>query len=265
MTQNSRFERARCAARTTTRLWVENSVVPAGWQLASSHVLTGVPENDWPLRLEPGVCLDFVPVGDGISAFGPTVSTTRFAGKLGDAATRWLGRPAREWFAARGLDAGGLRRWIRRRTSRRAPFFRVCQPADLEPAFRGVAFCRRTGHPARILRGSGARLPRLSAAANRQQVNLRRLYEQRAAVAPGLPAADAEEFPLERLLPAGSRSHRPRLRRHARRAFPTCLSTRRTIRMQRLHDQMFRSAVLRHAAIRAGKNSRPALSRGCAT
>jgi len=48
-------------------LWVENSVGPSGWQLASQHVLTGVPENDWTLRLTPGVCLDFVPIGPDFS------------------------------------------------------------------------------------------------------------------------------------------------------------------------------------------------------
>ena len=43
-------------------LWVENSSIPASWKLASDHVLTGIPENDWSLQLGPGLCLDFVPV-----------------------------------------------------------------------------------------------------------------------------------------------------------------------------------------------------------
>jgi hypothetical protein len=84
-------------------LWVENSVVPATWQIAHEHVLTGVPENDWKLQLEPGVCLDFVPVGEldfAIRAYGFRDS---FSGKLGDPNTKWFGRPASEWFAARGL------------------------------------------------------------------------------------------------------------------------------------------------------------------
>ena len=64
VTQNSRFDVALRREGNHT-LWVENSVVPSGWQLASQHVLTGVPENDWTLRLTPGVCLDFVPIGAG--------------------------------------------------------------------------------------------------------------------------------------------------------------------------------------------------------
>lgn len=85
-------------------LWVENSVVPVTWQIACEHVLTGVPENDWKLQLEPGVCLDFVPVGEtdfAIRAYGFRDS---FSGKLGDVNTKWLGRPASEWFVARGLN-----------------------------------------------------------------------------------------------------------------------------------------------------------------
>jgi len=45
-------------------LWIENSHIPATWQLSCNHVLTGVPENNWTLKLEPGACLDFVPVGN---------------------------------------------------------------------------------------------------------------------------------------------------------------------------------------------------------
>jgi galactokinase/mevalonate kinase-like predicted kinase len=45
-------------------LWIENSSIPASWQLSSNHILTGVPENDWHLKLDPGVSLDFVPVGN---------------------------------------------------------------------------------------------------------------------------------------------------------------------------------------------------------
>ena len=45
-------------------LWVENSCLPATWRLTREHVITGVPRNNWPLDLPPGICLDIVPVGD---------------------------------------------------------------------------------------------------------------------------------------------------------------------------------------------------------
>lgn len=45
-------------------MWVENSYIGPRWQLTHDHVITGVPENDWEIRLEPGECIDVVPVGD---------------------------------------------------------------------------------------------------------------------------------------------------------------------------------------------------------
>ena len=47
-----------------TNVWVENSYIGPRWQLTHDHVITGVPENDWEIRLEPGECIDVVPVGD---------------------------------------------------------------------------------------------------------------------------------------------------------------------------------------------------------
>lgn len=87
-------------------LWVENSVVPATWQLAHEHVLTGVPENSWDLRLEPGVCLDFVPIGADEYCVRPYGFSDSFSGRLGDATTKWFGRSVTDWFAARGLVVG---------------------------------------------------------------------------------------------------------------------------------------------------------------
>lgn len=84
-------------------LWVENSVVPESWQLAHDHVITGVPENQWAVRLEPGVCLDFVPVGERdfcVRAYG---MDDPFRGKLSDPGTLWLGRPFHDWLQKRDL------------------------------------------------------------------------------------------------------------------------------------------------------------------
>ena len=47
-----------------TNVWVENSFIGPRWHLTHDHVITGVPENDWEIRLEPGDCIDVVPVGD---------------------------------------------------------------------------------------------------------------------------------------------------------------------------------------------------------
>jgi galactokinase/mevalonate kinase-like predicted kinase len=94
-TQNSTIEIELTGANH--RLWIENSHLPAGWQLAHDHVLTNVPRNQWKLLLEPGVCLDFVPLEDGqfcVRAYG---IDDPFRGAT------WFGRPLAEWFTARGL------------------------------------------------------------------------------------------------------------------------------------------------------------------
>src|SRR5207249_4158662 len=85
-------------------LWIENSVVPDSWQFSCNHVITGAPDNDWSLRLEPGTCLDFAPIGEDLFCLRTYGFEDTFHGKLGDAATCWLGRPASEWFNARGLN-----------------------------------------------------------------------------------------------------------------------------------------------------------------
>ena len=47
-----------------TNIWIENSHVPKSWHLTRDHVITGVPRNDWDITLEPGECIDVVPVGE---------------------------------------------------------------------------------------------------------------------------------------------------------------------------------------------------------
>ena len=47
-----------------TNIWIENSYVGPKWHLTHDHVITGVPRNDWDIHLEPGDCIDVVPVGD---------------------------------------------------------------------------------------------------------------------------------------------------------------------------------------------------------
>jgi galactokinase/mevalonate kinase-like predicted kinase len=47
-----------------TNIWIENSYVGKHWQLSHDHIITGVPENDWQISLEPGECIDVVPVGE---------------------------------------------------------------------------------------------------------------------------------------------------------------------------------------------------------
>ena len=45
-------------------IWIENSYVGKGWTLTHDNVVTGVPKNDWNITLQPGECIDVVPVGE---------------------------------------------------------------------------------------------------------------------------------------------------------------------------------------------------------
>ena len=47
-----------------TNVWIENSYIGKHWHLTHDHVITSVPENDWDISLDPGECIDVVPVGD---------------------------------------------------------------------------------------------------------------------------------------------------------------------------------------------------------
>ena len=44
-------------------IWIENSHIAKGWTLTCDHIITGVPRNDWQVKLAPGECLDIVPIG----------------------------------------------------------------------------------------------------------------------------------------------------------------------------------------------------------
>lgn len=85
-------------------VWIENAHVGKGWQIESDHVITGVPENDWRIRLPKGICVDMVPVGDRGYAARPYGMDDPFKGAAGSNDTCWMGRPLTEWLEARGVD-----------------------------------------------------------------------------------------------------------------------------------------------------------------
>ena len=85
-------------------LWVEGSHISQAWSLGKRHMLTGVPENDWQITLDDGVCLDFVPVSKDQMAIRPYGYLDRFRGEISDPSTLWLEQPAVDWFSNRGID-----------------------------------------------------------------------------------------------------------------------------------------------------------------
>lgn len=45
----------------TKNLWIENSNVGKGWTVTHDNIITGMPENDFNIRLSPGQCIDIIP------------------------------------------------------------------------------------------------------------------------------------------------------------------------------------------------------------
>ena len=174
--QNSRFDVSLRLERDQA-LWIENSVIPASWHLATGHVLTGVPENTWSLRLKAGACLDVVPVNDNDWCVRLYGLDDPFRGAVGDVTTRWLGAPAPEWFAARQVswhDAG-----LDPETDmQEASLFPVLRSSQLGQQFLDWLCSGRPGEHAEFARQwCGTR--RLSAKTIGEEVNLERLYRQR--------------------------------------------------------------------------------------
>jgi len=64
-----------------TNIWIENSEVGEGWHLTHDNIVTGVPENHWQVALEPGDCIDVVPIDDAAYAIRRYHIDDRFAGE----------------------------------------------------------------------------------------------------------------------------------------------------------------------------------------
>ena len=242
VTLNSRFNAA-LRREGNERFWVENSVVPGSWQLASDHVLTGIPENNWSLRLEPGVCLDFAPVSENDFCLRVYGFKDAFRGTLRDGTTRWLGRTVAEWFTRRGLNPEecGILPDI---DIQFAPLFPVLSLEQIKPDFIQW-MTERTPLSNFKLSELWRKSRRLSAADLVEQTNLLRLYRQRAALRAGCLKPLWEHFrssilfrlDLESTAAAYASTAEP---------LPDLSLEPHDPPMHRVHDQMFRSAVLRH-------------------
>ncbi|HEY5791654.1 MAG TPA: bifunctional fucokinase/fucose-1-phosphate guanylyltransferase, partial [Chthoniobacterales bacterium] len=160
-------------------IWVENCALPPNLALTNRNVLTGIPRADWDFAIEPGVCLDFAPLGETefcVRAYG---FDDPFKGALVEAT--YFGQPFGEWLKRRGLnfEAAAL---DARMDIQQAPIFPVLPEDHLDPVFIRWLFAVDPGdRPDCRTRWQNA--PRLSAYAISERINLRKLYTQRRALA----------------------------------------------------------------------------------
>ena len=96
-----------------TNIWVENSHIGPHWTLTHDNIVTGVPRNDWHISLQPGQCLDIVPIGDDHYAVRPYRIDDRFDGA----------EQQRQQFPVLPLDE--IERWL---VSQKPPLEGICNP-----------------------------------------------------------------------------------------------------------------------------------------
>lgn len=242
--QNSRFEYPLRLDENHT-LWIENSAIPASWTLGSDHVLTGVPDNQWDLKLESGVCLDFAPVDHSAFAIRFYHIDDHFCGNLDDPLTRWMGQPALEWFHARGIQhaEAGIGQEV---DIFEAPLFPLIPAGELEPRFIEW-LVSKTPPPSEVFRRQWLDSRKLSASQIIERIDLDRLYRQR---------GQRRELCLQPML----RNHRwsvfykldleSTARLYAQTAMPLPPSVAAPDvgmePMQRVREKMFRASVMRH-------------------
>ncbi len=161
---------------TNHSLWMENSYIPASWELACEHVLTGIPDNDWNIKLEPGVCLDFVPIGDDKYALRVYGIDDPFRGCPTNSSTIWLDKPATDWFEARGINMADLD--LESCDIQYAPLFPVLTLDQFSSEFIQWMFAENPINDD-TQKELWINAYRMSATDLSQEINLERLYSQR--------------------------------------------------------------------------------------
>ncbi|MBW8330559.1 MAG: bifunctional fucokinase/L-fucose-1-P-guanylyltransferase [Prolixibacteraceae bacterium] len=85
-------------------IWIENSCISSGWELKNNHALTGIPENEWNLKLHSGNCLDLIPVSTQEIVIRNYGFTDPFRGILADKTTKFMDISLSEWLEKHGFS-----------------------------------------------------------------------------------------------------------------------------------------------------------------
>src|SRR5574344_1886019 len=90
-------------------IWIENSCIKEGWKLNSSHIITGVPSNDWTITIPINICVDIVPIGEKSFAARPYGFYDIFKGAASDSTTAYMGIPLKDWLNDRDISINELK------------------------------------------------------------------------------------------------------------------------------------------------------------
>lgn len=126
--QNARVD-IRLEAKNS-EVWIENSHIAREWELQHQHVITGVPENEWVLKVPAGVCIDIVPVYAGAYVVRPYDFEDAFRGKIEEPGTFFMGVPFLSWLKERGMKAEEILTDEKGLDIQGVSLFPVCQSID---------------------------------------------------------------------------------------------------------------------------------------
>lgn len=158
-----------------SELWVENSMIGEGWQLADHHIITGVPNNDWNLRLPAAICIDVVPIGEKNWIARPYGFNDLSKGAIDDDSTLFMGRPFMSWLHERNIESV-LSKFQCTGDIQQTDLFPVCETVEE----LGLVLRWMISEPELV---AGRKIwlehERFSADRISAEANLRRLYRQR--------------------------------------------------------------------------------------
>ncbi|WP_430974049.1 bifunctional fucokinase/fucose-1-phosphate guanylyltransferase [Sunxiuqinia rutila] len=154
-------------------LWIENSHLGHRWQLSHHHIITGIPNNNWNLKLAPENCLDMVPIHDQEVCIRPYGFFDKFNGTLAGGA-QWLGTPLKNWLQLKGITLEEAE--LDPETDiQLAPLF----PVTKQPEEKLIQWMLDPTDHSPEIKKIWLSSKRLSAADLNDQANLIRLYAQR--------------------------------------------------------------------------------------
>jgi galactokinase/mevalonate kinase-like predicted kinase len=113
-------------------IWVENAHIPDLWLLSQNHCLTGIPENQWNLKLKADDCLDMVPLDNNRFILRNYGFNDKFIGRVGDEKTYFSGQPLLQWLESHSLEGAGF---DREADIQHVPLFPVLKRTEISEEF----------------------------------------------------------------------------------------------------------------------------------